>query len=104
MGAWIEMRDTSRQALQLSVAPHVGAWIEIKVINKVPVQIPVAPHVGAWIEIIRTILSSYSADVAPHVGAWIEIGTAKRVFTPLQSHPTWVRGLKFFVNLLHAYG
>ena len=50
---------------------------------------------GAWIEIIRTILSSYSADVAPHVGAWIEISQINLNEQEAQSHPTWVRGLKF---------
>ena len=51
---------------------------------------------GAWIEITNLeLLKKYLRSVAPYMGAWIEI-----VNTPIgtygwQSHPTWVRGLKF---------
>ena len=34
-------------------------------------------------------------SVAPHVGAWIEIKRQIYADKGLQSHPTWVRGLKF---------
>ena len=33
--------------------------------------------------------------VAPHVGAWIEIFIKEDVALGSESHPTWVRGLKF---------
>ena len=55
----------------------------------------VAPHVGAWIEIIYFVKSEFWGIVAPHVGAWIEISPKARPPQPCQSHPTWVRGLKF---------
>ena len=32
--------------------------------------------------------------VAPYVGAWIETYIFKRLYAEIQSHPTWVRGLK----------
>ena len=36
------------------------------------------------------------AKVAPHVGAWIEILFGYALPRYYKSHPTWVRGLKFF--------
>ena len=54
----------------------------------------VAPHVGAWIEINRLEWVWRSVAVAPHVGAWIEIGQRQKDSDHLESHPTWVRGLK----------
>ena len=76
------------------VAPHVGAWIEI--LRNVGRCIPlwVAPHVGAWIEIDKLNGCKYQPYVAPHVGAWIEMLTIRQPFCFVQSHPTWVRGLK----------
>ena len=57
----------------------------------------VAPRVGAWIEIdiVCDLLISQSV-VAPRVGAWIEI-VRKIVFPDFmrESHPVWVRGLKW---------
>ena len=32
--------------------------------------------------------------VAPYVGAWIETQLNLSVMTRIESHPTWVRGLK----------
>ncbi len=34
--------------------------------------------------------------VAPHVGAWIEIAHLRFTEARDESHPTWVRGLKYF--------
>ena len=56
----------------------------------------VAPHVGAWIEILFLGIEMKSDSVAPHVGAWIEMGCAVFFVTLSLSHPTWVRGLKFY--------
>ena len=56
----------------------------------------VAPLVGAWIEIQSTPLQTTTKSVAPLVGAWIEILPRTRGSEMLkQSHPLWVRGLKF---------
>ena len=51
---------------------------------------------GAWIEIALSNLASALSHVAPYMGAWIEIVTLtySDYFLP-ESHPTWVRGLKF---------
>ena len=57
----------------------------------------VAPHVGAWIEIAYVDGNDLVVDVAPHVGAWIEISKYQRTVADMQSHPTWVRGLKLQV-------
>ena len=54
----------------------------------------VAPYVGAWIETSSQQTLILSALVAPYVGAWIEtrgIGIGSNL---VESHPTWVRGLK----------
>ena len=58
---------------------------------------PVAPHWGAWIEILRASCTRSYVRVAPHWGAWIEISIGPRIVIAInQSHPTGVRGLKFF--------
>ena len=58
-------------------------------------HVQVAPHVGAWIEIDLLRLAISLLSVAPHVGAWIEITAANAPLRYSESHPTWVRGLKF---------
>ena len=57
----------------------------------------VAPFMGAWIEIPAAMLSkSKEIKVAPFMGAWIEISIKKlRRVEQNESHPLWVRGLKF---------
>ena len=51
---------------------------------------------GAWIEIFTlTVQCLPLAHVAPHMGAWIEIIYHKWILVSFQSHPTWVRGLKY---------
>ena len=56
----------------------------------------VAPYLGAWIEIDGiTVLETYKGYVAPYLGAWIEIiDEFANLQNELESHPTWVRGLK----------
>ena len=55
---------------------------------------------GAWIEIPAAMLSkSKEIKVAPFMGAWIEISIKKlRRVEQNESHPLWVRGLKFIVT------
>ncbi len=55
----------------------------------------VAPHVGAWIEIFKPAVYPVIDLVAPHVGAWIEMPKILPRLPRGQSHPTWVRGLKY---------
>ena len=52
----------------------MGAWVEIDIVTKAEVRDFVAPYVGAWVEIQKADMSG---------ATWIE------------SHPMWVRGLKF---------
>ena len=58
----------------------------------------VAPLVGAWIEILlATLTQRLQTKVAPLVGAWIEmIKTPVTAGSGIASHPSWVRGLKFY--------
>ena len=51
---------------------------------------------GAWIEISSLPQSRERRCVAPHVGAWIEIRRSAPSISLAKSHPTWVRGLKFY--------
>ena len=56
-----------------AVAPLVGAWIEIKSSTRPQRSHFVAPLVGAWIEIGMSVRMHDVTPVAPLVGAWIEI-------------------------------
>ena len=94
VGAWIEITLLLRMLCVYLVAPHVGAWIQMIGQPRKMVWWWVAPHVGAWIEININDGDMNNYLVAPHVGAWIEIVRGKRLYIPLPSHPTWVRGLK----------
>ena len=72
----------------------MGAWIETTV--RVPHQhmFYVAPYVGAWIETFGIAQRNRKARVAPYVGAWIETYSYRFYYRYVESHPTWVRGLK----------
>ena len=58
----------------------------------------VAPFTGAWIEIYNQLLiKKHLIHVAPFTGAWIEINVAiVRISCMFESHPSRVRGLKWF--------
>ena len=57
----------------------MGAWIEI------------------WIELPNTL--AWYSGVAPYMGAWIEIFAILGNQEWVKSHPTWVRGLKIWIEL-----
>ena len=60
----------------------------------------VAPFAGAWIEIHQVSLVSIDPDVAPFAGAWIEISYRGIPYILVKSHPSRVRGLKFWFTLV----
>ena len=64
----------------------------------------VAPFAGAWIEMINLqFFLTYSHPVAPFAGAWIEIpGFPFQTVLLQMSHPSRVRGLKFFYLFLEV--
>ena len=72
----------------------MGAWIETALRLCLSVQSRVAPYVGAWIETPRSPRKLKTKQVAPYVGAWIETTKLEKIKKFLESHPTWVRGLK----------
>ena len=78
----------------LNVAPLVGAWIETVMNGHAALMQGVAPLVGAWIETWYYDYKMYRQTVAPLVGAWIETCITFFVLHDVQSHPSWVRGLK----------
>ena len=55
---------------------------------------------GAWIEILKAVAVASGLYVAPHVGAWIEIVLKVILSMLAESHPTWVRGLKYLPYLI----
>ena len=58
----------------------------------------VAPYVGAWIETWLFCSFISSSCVAPYVGAWIETNEYGFDMQQVESHPTWVRGLKLIIK------
>ena len=76
------------------VAPLVGAWIETIGSGDLNYDMSVAPLVGAWIETLLLSLMQQKASVAPLVGAWIETLLKESLQPAIESHPSWVRGLK----------
>ena len=81
------------------VAPHAGAWIEINESYERELIGDVAPHAGAWIEMkLLAHIITHPLCVAPHAGAWIEMERLERFLIRHWSHPTRVRGLKFFTG------
>ena len=82
------------------VAPLVGAWIETPWSCCLASRCAVAPLVGAWIETRSRSSGYWCRPVAPLVGAWIETSTCQSpLASSSQSHPSWVRGLKQFLNI-----
>ena len=80
--------------MQNDVAPYVGAWIETANESNVRANSGVAPYVGAWIETVHVPTLCCECFVAPYVGAWIETIIRGFYLSCVESHPTWVRGLK----------
>ena len=63
-----------------------------------PPDLLVAPFMGAWIEISQLEKLLQTNGVAPFMGAWIEIKKKQmKLLRTLKSHPSWVRGLKYFL-------
>ena len=54
----------------------------------------VTPFVGVWIETYRSEQRRQQHRVTPFVGVWIETFWCNNTFQWLQSHPSWVCGLK----------
>ena len=72
MGVWIETTDGSNDEDDDDVTPFVGVWIE----TRKPVHL-----------LVRLI-------VTPFVGVWIETSLANTYLGSVESHPSWVCGLK----------
>ena len=67
--------------------PQAGQWCSV------------VPHTGAWIEIMKHHGLRTGSKVAPQTGAWIEIRFSLTYSTVNLSHPTRVRGLKYYNHL-----
>ena len=80
----------------------MGAWIETGVETEESQEETVAPLVGAWIETTKLPYVNYADLVAPLVGAWIETVAVQGSTDHLQSHPSWVRGLKPQLDYAHC--
>ena len=94
----LKLNRLSYNFLDQVVAPFAGAWIEIAMTFAVAAATLVAPFAGAWIEIISTCTDYTCSSVAPFAGAWIEILLHEHFLRSIhRSHPSRVRGLKYFV-------
>ena len=98
-GAWIEISGGRTERSPRRVAPLAGAWIEINKTDTDHSALYVAPLAGAWIEIDHREGGRMGDQVAPLAGAWIEIPCSRVTRSLLTSHPSRVRGLKFFIVL-----
>ena len=63
----------------------------------------VAPLAGAWIEISSIASPTINVNVAPLAGAWIEIISGGSDSDIMMSHPSRVRGLKYYLLFCHYY-
>ena len=54
----------------------------------------VTPFVGVWIETLKQNGGIFESEVTPFVGVWIETRMPCGSPLVLQSHPSWVCGLK----------
>ena len=77
-----------------SVTPFVGVWIETWYGSKEYTARWVTPFVGVWIETVPRGITLTSIGVTPFVGVWIETHWSMETNIPLESHPSWVCGLK----------
>ena len=57
----------------------------------------VTPFVGVWIETDINCLVLAILSVTPFVGVWIETSTCSILKSTLESHPSWVCGLKLVI-------
>ena len=63
----------------------------------------VAPYTGAWIEILNRLYNVDCMEVAPYTGAWIEMARDSLLDGTYVSHPTRVRGLKYYLHYIVPY-
>ena len=66
-------------------------------------QEPVTPFVGVWIETFENQNELQEQKVTPFVGVWIETFCRHRWLAWVESHPSWVCGLKL-LDSLWQYG
>ena len=72
----------------------MGVWIETEKTDPILVDSHVTPFVGVWIETVTQRSPRLSIFVTPFVGVWIETRFLFQFLSYLQSHPSWVCGLK----------
>ena len=72
----------------------MGVWIETGQLMSNDMQRYVTPFVGVWIETVILLPANIPLSVTPFVGVWIETATALQKYKEIQSHPSWVCGLK----------
>ena len=72
----------------------MGVWIETATTAMRYQRKRVTPFVGVWIETLPIGITLTSIGVTPFVGVWIETHWSMETNIPLESHPSWVCGLK----------
>ena len=72
----------------------MGVWIETPHCLHHHHKESVTPFVGVWIETYKNEQGFICYSVTPFVGVWIETELLPTMRSLLQSHPSWVCGLK----------
>ena len=96
MGVWIETGQHMSNDMQRYVTPFVGVWIET-VINPQPIMMfSVTPFVGVWIETLYTYCYNLAIQSHPSWVCGLKPNDDKEFNAIYLSHPSWVCGLKHF--------
>ena len=72
-GAWIEMMNSSGEAVLIGVAPFAGAWIEIRSYLSISLKVMSLPSRERGLKYTRMGPGEVLGHVAPFAGAWIEM-------------------------------
>ena len=72
----------------------MGVWIETLWRMEWCQEQNVTPFVGVWIETENTARQYETSLVTPFVGVWIETPNNPLLKLDIESHPSWVCGLK----------
>ena len=67
-GAWIEMKISASEVVQMQSHPARGAWIEMAVRERTRAYLQSHPARGAWIEMQNLIFGPLMPFVAPRKG------------------------------------
>ena len=94
MGVWIETIGEVITTANTLSHPSWVCGLKQTVGSQYDIASKVTPFVGVWIETESEEPLSALVDVTPFVGVWIETPPVEEPLLNLESHPSWVCGLK----------